>query len=283
MAKDPRITLGALNISADPHPEGIYRRFFAAAANRVVHLRGSDYAKITEPQDRGTDPPSFYGRVLVWTEINKDGKWLNQKKNEEATPAEKAKIQIPEDIDPNFRSFNFVFVENAHRLVLEYENELGQHFGPKSADRVFSFLLSEKYFGDETPEVSITVVPSSEVLDRIYNIYRLRRFEIFVMRQNADDLTDEVGRVLDRLVKQGAKSQKLELAKRARIKTLKPDDDMKTLAEVATTNGYVAGEGVDEDGKPVHESTEKHPKTVTLDVVGTSSVGVLFNGIRHFL
>ena len=58
MAKDPTITLGALNITADPHPAGVYRQLFTAAANKEVHLRGSDYAKITEPQDRGTSPPS---------------------------------------------------------------------------------------------------------------------------------------------------------------------------------------------------------------------------------
>jgi hypothetical protein len=215
--------------------------------------------------------------------IDKDGKWLNQDKNVEATPEEKSKIQIPEGIDPNFRSFNFVFLEDKHLLVIEYENELGQHFGPKSAQRVFSFLFSEPYFGEETPEVNVTVVPSYEALEKIYGINRLRHLEIFIIRPNADDLSEETGRILDRLVKQGAKSQKLELQKRARVKTLKPDDETRTLAEIAASNGYVKGDGLDEEGKPVHESTESHPKTVTLDVVGTSSVGVLFYGVRHFL
>jgi hypothetical protein len=283
MARNPTITLGAVNIAADPHPTGIYRRLFAAAANRVVHLRGSDYAKITAPQDRDTDPPSFYGRVLVWTEIDKNGKWLNQKKNEEATPEEKAKIQIPDDIDPNFRSFNFVFIDEKHRLVLEYRNELGQSFAPKSAEHVFRELFSEPYFGEDTPEVSVTAVPSHEALDKIYNITRLKHLEIFIIRPNPDDLTEETGRILERLIKQGAKSQKFELQKRAKVKTLKPDEETKTMAEIAQTNGYVAGEGTDADGKPVYESTQDHPKTVTLEVSGTTSVGVLFNGIRHFL
>jgi hypothetical protein len=283
MPREPRVVLGALNIAADPHPEDIYRRLFQAAANREVHLRGSDYAKVTAPQDRETDPPSFYGRVLVWTEIDKNGKWLNQKKNEEATSEDKAKISIPEGIDPNFRSFNFVFLEKQHLLVLEYQNELSQSFGPKSAERVFSTLFSEDYFGEDTPDVSVTVVPSTDALEKIYNIPRLRHLEIFIIRPNADDLTDATGKVLDRLIKQGAKSQKLELQKKAKVKSLKPDNDTKALAAVAATNGHVSGNGFDENGKPVFESTEKHPKTVALEVSGTSSIGVLFNGIRHFL
>lgn len=61
------------------------------------------------------------------------------------------------------------------------------------------------------------------------------------------------------------------------------DADTKKLAAIAASNGYVTGDGLDENGAPVHESTQGHPKTVTLDVSGTSSVGVLFYGIRHFL
>src|SRR5579871_90778 len=103
MARQQRkIVLGAINISADPHPTGIYRRLFDAAGNAPVHLGGSDWAKITSPQDRETDPPSFFGRVLVWTEIDKVGPWIKQDENREATREEKSAIRIPNDLDPNF-------------------------------------------------------------------------------------------------------------------------------------------------------------------------------------
>ncbi len=133
----PRIVLGVLNISADPHPAGIYRRLFEENAERGIRLWGNDWAKITRPVNRETDPPSFYGRILVWTEINKDGKWLDQNTDKEATASEKDKIAIPDNLDPNFRSFNFVFLEERHLLILEYENELREHFGPQRAERLF--------------------------------------------------------------------------------------------------------------------------------------------------
>jgi hypothetical protein len=281
MAQNPTILVGALNISADPHPAGIYRRLFQQVAEQAISVWGPDWAKITPPIDRQTKPPSFYGRVLVWTEIDKDGKWLDQRTDKEATDTEKQKIQIPDNLDPNYRSFNFVFLESRHLLVLEYRNELGEHFGPIRAERFFSRLLNGEMVDDESVEVAVTVVPSSEALDRIYAIPRLRLLEIFVQRPNPDDLTAEANRILDRLVRQGAKSQKLELEKKARVKTLTPDEETKKLGEIAATNGYVSGSGKSADGKTIHESTQDHPKTFDVEVE-TNSVGALFAALRLF-
>jgi hypothetical protein len=279
---NPKIVLGALNISADPHPPGVYRQLFTAVANRPVQIWGPDWGKISEPQDRETDPPSFYGRVLVWTEIDPRGRWINQDKNREATEEEKKNISIPENIDPNFRSFNFVFLERRHVLVIEYRNELGQHFGAQRAERFFTKLLSPEFLGDEAPEVAVTVVPSHEALEKIYQLPRLRRLEIFLQRPNPDDLADETNRVLDKLLRQGAKSQTLQLDKKAKVPKLTPDEETKTLATIAAENGYVSGEGR-EDAKSVLVSTKDHPKTVTLEVEGPASVATFFAGLRFFV
>jgi len=167
MAESVTITMGALNIAADPHPPGIYRRLFEVAANVPIRLWGSDWAKITPPVDRETSPPSFYGRVLVWTEIDREGKWLNQAEDREATSLEKRNILIPEDLDPNFRSFNFVFLEHRHVLVVEFQNELGEHFGAQRAEKLFTRLLVKEESEEDEPIVEVTVVPSAEALDMI--------------------------------------------------------------------------------------------------------------------
>jgi len=259
----------------------IYRQLFLAGANRPIRVWGNDWAKITEPQDRETIPPSFYGRILVWTEIDRDGKWLNQEKNKEATATEKAAIQIPPSLDPNFRSFNFVFLEERHLLILEYRNELGEHFGSVRAQKFFSTLFEEQLLGAETPEVAVTVIPSHEALDRIYAIPRLRRLEIYVLRPNPDDLAEDQQRLLDRLLKQGAKSQTLELVKKAKVKTITPDDETKRLAAIAVENGHVTGEGSD-DGKPILESTKDHPKIVVAEVKGGTSIATFFAALKLF-
>jgi hypothetical protein len=134
----------------------------------------------------------------------------------------------------------------------------------------------------EFVEVTVTVEPSKEALKSIYEIKRLRTLEIYVVRPNPDDLGTETERLLDRLVKQGAKDQLLQLHKKARVPTLDPDTDTRMLAEIAARNGYVQGTGTDENGTRVVESTRNHPKIVSLDLEGDQSVGAFFYGLRFF-
>jgi hypothetical protein len=278
-----RIEVGALNIVASPHPQGIYRRILSEVANKEVHLWGSDMAKITQFQELEDRPNLLYGRILVWAEIDIDGKWLNKKKNVEATLAEKKKIAdaIPPDFEPNFRSFNYVLIEEKHRLVVEYRNELGQSFGPSRAERLFERLFKE-YLPNDAPDVDVTVIPEEESLDKIFAIPRLRRLEILLKRPNPDDVAEAANRVLSRLTGQGARSQKIELVKAAKKKTLTPDGETKALAELAALNGNVTGEGKDDEGKPVYESTDKHPKVRSINVEGPTSIGAFFSSIRLF-
>ena len=224
MADTPTIVMGALNIAADPHPKGVYRTLFEAAADKPIRLWGSDWAKITAPIDRESTQPSFYGRILVWTEIDRDGRWLNQAEDREATPTEKRAIQIPEILDPNFRSFNFVFIEDRHLLILEYQNELGEHFGPQRAEKLFRRLFVKDEPDEGEPVVEVTVVPSTEALDKIFAIPQLRKLEINVVRPNPDSLDEQEERILQKLLDQGAKEQTLILKKRAGVKKLEPDD-----------------------------------------------------------
>jgi len=280
----PRIEVGAINIAASPHPEGVYRKAFEAVADKEIWVWGSDKAKITAPGPFEDKPNWLYGQILVWAEIDIDGKWLNKTKNKEATPEEKKKVAaaLPRDLEPNFRSFNYIFVVDKHRLVLEYRNELGQHFGAKRAELFFTRLFKARNLPPDFPVIEVTTVPSDESLDKIFKIARLRTLEIYIKRPNADDLTDEAGRILGRLEGQGARSQKIELTKAAKVKSLKPDDDTKKLAQVASVNGHVSGEGKDATGKKVFESTEKHPKSVSLEVHGTSSFATFLSSIRLF-
>ncbi len=280
----PRIEVGAINIAASPHPEGIYRKAFEAVANKEVWVWGSDKAKITVPGPFEDKPNWLYGQILVWAEIDIDGKWLNKTKNKEATPEEKKKVAdaLPSDLEPNFRAFNYIFVVDKHRLVLEYRNELGQHFGAKRAELFFARLFSSKNLPHDFPAIEVTTIPSDESLDKIFKIARLRSLEIYIKRPNADDLTDDAGRILGRLEDQGARSQKIELTKAAKVKSLKPDNGTKKLAQIASVNGHVSGEGKDAAGKKVFESTEKHPKSVSLEVHGPSSIATFLSAIRFF-
>jgi hypothetical protein len=102
------------------------------------------------------------------------------------------------------------------------------------------------------------------------------------MRPNPDDLGDDFRRVMDSLEDEGARSQKIEKIKAAKTPTLIPNADTKKLAVIASTNGYVSGEGKDESGTPVFESTEEHPKLRKLEVL-TSTFATILAAFRFFI
>jgi hypothetical protein len=279
-----RIEVGALNIVASPHPKGIYVKILKQVANKEVVLWGSDQAKIT-PIDEIEDRPGLWlGRVLLWAEIDTEGDWINKEKNVRATPEEKRQIAeaIPEEFEPNFRSFWFVLIEDKHRIVIEYMNELGQHLAPSRAERLF-LRLFRKHLPPDAPEVDVTVVPEAEALEKIFAIPRLRTLEIYIKRPNAgDDAGEEAARVLKKLERQGARAQTQILEKAAKKKTLEPDNETRALAEVGVENGYVSGRGKDGTGKPVFESTQKHPKVISMDISGPTSFATFLSTLTRF-
>jgi hypothetical protein len=283
MAGDPKIQVGALNVAASPHPAGVYRRLLDLAADVEIHLHGSDWGKITAVTPLEDRPELLFGRVLLWAHIDKDGKWLNKKKNVEATAVEKQGVVLPPDIEPNFRSFYFVFHEPKHRLVVEFKNELGQTFGPSRAEKFFARLFNHPTLKEVEVEVAVTVIPTEDALDRIFHIPRLRWLRIHNTRPNAEDLSEEAEALHNRLRAMGAKSQDLELAKAAKVVTLKPDDEIKALADAATIDGFVEGRGKTEAGANVFESTKLHPKVVEFEVQGGSSFTAFLSSLLSLL
>lgn len=283
MPDTQRLEIGAINVAASPHPNGIYRRLLDSAANVEIHLHGSDWGKITAVTPFEDRPGLLSGRVLLWAHIDKDGKWLNKKKNVEATTAEKKQIVLPPDIEPNFRSFYFVFHEDKHRIVVEFKNELGQTFGPARAQSFFAKLFNGDAVRELGVEVAVTVVPTEDALDKIFEIPRLRWLRIHNTRPNAEDLSDEAEALHARLREMGAKSQDLELTKAAKIEALKPDEEIKSLAAAAAVDGFVEGKGKNEAGTNVFESTKLHPKIIEREVQGGSSFAAFLSGLGSFL
>lgn len=282
MAEVVKIVVGALNIAATPHPPGIYRTLLDRAANLEIPLHGSDWGKITTITPFEDRPNLYAGRVLVWAHIDKDGKWLNKTKNAEATADEKKRIILPPDIEPNFRSFNFVFNESKHRLAVEFRNELGQTFGPGRAQKFFSKLFNHRTLDDLGAEVAVTVVPTEDALERIFSMPRMRWLRVYNSQPNPEDLSDVAEELHERLRAMGAKSQDLKLTKAAKVKKLEPDEEIKALAAAAAVDGFVEAKGKTEAGANVFESTKLHPKVIEREIEGTSSFATFLTVLSSF-
>lgn len=264
MPRAQKIVLSRLNIAASPHPKGIYARLFEAANDIEVQFWGKDYAKITSRAD-ADDANRIAGRILIWTRIDKREAWLNKKSNRAATETDMTSVQLPPNLAPNFRSFDFVFTIANHTITLVSQNELGETLSPRRAAVIFDKLFSNG-ISQLDVNVEVTAVPDSESIKRILKIDVLRTLTIFLKRPNPDDLTDVQHRVLEKLRMNGAKSQEIVLTKAADVPSLTPDADIKAIAEVASRNGWVSGKGRLADGTRVEESTKEHPLKIEIEL-----------------
>jgi hypothetical protein len=279
---DTTIEVAALNIVASPHPPGTYLRLFQFITGKEIPLWGSDRAKITEPRAIDGRADDFFGEILIWAHIDTDSPWLNTDTDTEATDEEMQEVvaALPANLEPNFRYFTYVLNQAEHIVLLEIRNEAGQRLSPKRAKRMFDRLFED--LPTDLPEVDVTIIPEEETLEKIFAIKRLRKLEIFIKRPNPDDLGDEYKRIMDLLEDEGARSQRIEKVKAAKKPTLTPTEETRKLAIIASTNGYVSGEGKDESGTPVFESTKDHPKTREV-AVNTSTLAATLSALRFYL
>jgi hypothetical protein len=132
--------------------------------------------------------------------------------------------------------------------------------GPSVARSLFSHILSRELQGSDAPEVEVTVVPDVHALDRILGLPALRTLFIRVVKPNPDVSPEAKQRILDRLDALNAQREELKLVKAANAERLTPDDEIIQLAEVASENGLVRGEGRDADGHKLEVSTSQLPQ-----------------------
>ena len=243
MPRTKNIEICALNIAANPHPAGIYTALLARAAERYTRARGTDFAKITKPI-ADTENGILSGRILVWTDIDLHGRWLDLSKEDTLTREEQKKISIPENAKPNYRVFSYIFHLSKHRLYYESKNEFSESLGPTVCRRIFENLLTAKGVLPAKTEVEVTVIPQTSAVGRILQMPGLRSIELRLLLPNTDDVDPEKRkRVFDRLSNMNAKRLEEKFVKRAGADRLKPDEDLKDLAAIAAENGYVRGEG----------------------------------------
>jgi len=114
--------------------------------------------------------------------------------------------------------------------------------------------LQEKY-----GKVEVILEPTTDALDRIFSLPHLSSLEMRINRPNPDTGDDDLEKeVWARLENQNADHLQTKLTARSG-QTLQPDEETKSLAKVAQSNGYVRASGRDEGNVTVKESTEQHP------------------------
>lgn len=267
MDKKRNLEYGILNVAASPHPEGVYVDLLNKAALERVNFFGDLYATISKPEL--VEDGYYRGRVVIWTEIDKTLPAINKDQLEQIE-FENLDLKIPDNVGFNGRIFTYVLREKDHLFFIETKNDLGKKLSIRRLQRIFEKLFSEAVQGVEAPFVEVTVVPESDALSRILKVYELKKLKIHIVRPNADDL--DTDRLLARMEKQGAKKQEILLVAAPNSGGIKADEETKTQAKVAATNGYVVASGLEEDGQTVELSTKDYPKLIRRRISERASV-----------
>lgn len=267
MAIEGTIDVYALNIVASPHPSGIYVDFLRRASKFYAQVRGSDFAKITTPTRHRDHAGLYYGRILVWTEINQKGKWLNLLEEDELPKKIWDQIKIPEGAKPNFRVFNYVLNENNHTLYFEGRNEFGETFGPTIGRRLFTNLLFEQARQDVEYDLSVTLIPDETAVSQILDLPKLRKLTIRITRPNPDTTASPARRrIFEELYEADAKQVEITYTKVAGAPHLKATESITHEADLGASDGFVKGSGHDINGKKVELSTDAIPKKYTISM-----------------
>lgn len=260
MPREKTIQICSLNFAANPHPDGIYVTLLRKAAKFLVQARASDYAKITEPRKSETEP-YYIGRILLWTEIDVHGPWLDLESEEALHTSLKEQLNIPTTAKPNYRVFSYVFDNSKHQFYFEARNEFGESLGPSTAKRIFARLFSQELLGLDSPEVEVTVTPEEGAVERILTLPGLRSLHMRVTLPNPDLSSPEARqRVFKRLNDANARQLDEHFVKAAGAPALVATTEIRETAEVAADNGFVRGEGRTEDGKKLAVATDDFPQ-----------------------
>jgi hypothetical protein len=278
---DQKVQLCGLSVNATPHPEDIYISLLRTASNALVRARGSDYAKITSPRKYSNIDKVYTGRILVWTNLDAKGRWIDLNKEDALDEDILRKINIPDNARPNYRSFIYVFDEARHRFWFESKTSDGDTIGPTTVVRIMALLMSAEVQGEDSPEVSVAIIPEDGTLERIFSMPGLKSIVMKVGRPNADSSSPEArSRIFATLSSLYASNMEVKINKDPKADKLTLTDEYRQLAEVAADTGFVRGTSPDADGNLKVVATNDAPKRIYIDPPEGGSV---FGRILHAL
>lgn len=268
-----KISVSGINVVTHPHsPEGYIELMYELfRSRRHIRVYGSLHLMLGElkPIDSTKGMTGLFGRLYRFVNIDKDAPWFNVAKHDEATEEELAQINLPDELRPNTEMFDFVFYPVGHTFYFNTRsgNKIDGKRGSLSPGQVAKLLVAltslqpiEKKYGP----VEVTTLPDKEQLEKILAIYSLKKLVIEVSKPNPDELGVAQAKVFNRLDKMKSRKIRQEIyAEKDASITL--DEDSRTLAHVASTNGKVVGSGYTATHRKVEESTVRKPWVDTVD------------------
>jgi len=262
MSRTRTVQISALNIAMhEPHsPEkyvDLLKEVFARHA--AIELGELHRAMMGTLYLEDSDDPlkGLSGEFFRFVNLDPNEPWFNMETRDVATEDDVSAIQIPRNLVPHLRRIPFFFRPETHELWFIRRNRKDA-LGPASAARLMERLISPLVVEGRFPQVEITPLPDSGILERMLSVPTLEKLKIELKRPNSDGGEDEQARWQKKLERQKAKRLKMELTA-SHAESIEPDEETRSLAKAASRNGRVEIEGRDSNGSKVVESTEEHP------------------------
>lgn len=265
MAKERTVEICALNIAMhNPHSQERYVNLFRDAYSLKsliqqgeLHglLLGALYAGEAWKADN-----LISGEIYRFVKVDADEPWFNTRTAKQATEKDVAAINIPDHLLAHLQRIPFVFLPDKHQLWFvsrDRKNSLGPLVAERFLQKLFEIVAAQKQY----PTVSVTALPDAETLKNLLSMHRLQKLIIEVKRPNPDDGAAAAQRTMQRLQRLHAKKETMELIADD-DGSITPDDELKSYAEVAASNGSVTGIGKNAEGLPERESTAQKPMRI---------------------
>lgn len=255
------ITVGALNIvMPTPHSPQRYIELFQKAFRRKepVRLRGDFVGLIGGCRlEENYEQETVLGEFYKFFDLNLDGQWFNTLEQRPAEEVDLAEISIPEHLKPHFQSFSYIFYPRKHRLFFISKDQ-NNNLSPLQVQKLLTEIFDDYRLVREFGEIEITIEPCSESLERILSMPRLKSLRIEISPPNPDDHQEAERKLFAKMNSQNAQKVVTDISTR-NPNGLLPDDETKTLAKIAQSNGKVVGHGENEAGQTIDISTAEHP------------------------
>lgn len=286
MAQKRKIQVHALNIRVHPHDGTVYEKLFSNAyrLKQPINARG-DQKLIISSINEGDHGKTGYitGEIAKFTEIDFDLPWFDVQDMEKADETDLKKIQIPENLRPNYISFTFAFKPEQHKFFIETYSS-NRTISPNLIQNFLEHLLNDERMKDSFSIASVDIISDHEKFEQLFEFRQLKRMQIFIKLPNPDTPRGIEEEVEARLRGQNGKSLKMQYEHEDE-KSFTPDEKTKQFAQVAMRNGQVDTIGEDENGLTVTKSSASHPRyEISLyDPNKESRRGVFFRTIGRIL
>ncbi|WP_158072281.1 DUF4747 family protein [Achromobacter xylosoxidans] len=278
MTRTRTFDVGGINLKVHTrHTASEYVELWRALYTmRGTVLWGPQAMMIGEAQRLNPDDPEspIFGHIYKFLNINPNDPWFDIQKRKPATDEDISQVSIPDFLKPNLRFVPYLFLPKKHRLYLITKAGAGvsDAMAASTAGRMLEKLTERERIVKRFGKVEINVLKNKKAVEDLLEWPVIKRLEIFIERPNALEDEDEQA-ILDRLEGMRAESQQVVYKKATGVKTLVPDQRLKTLARAAADNGVVKVIGRNKQGVkdeasskqfPLHETTTYEPSKMTL-------------------